>query len=200
MYYRYPFVMKKVFNWSEFPLSEVTSYKIHILVNTIFWDRSLISNFKMTAMNYLRWDFILQTAFLNFDWNDFDTVKNFWLDLKRLLKFSRKINNIQKKFLPFRFDGSRIWHHCISYSLENWILCRHLLTFYNFYRGIFQTKIVNFEQIFIHSSGTRLSWGCRAAALLRLVRKEGEGEKDQAKQASLNLHKACLLCLGKGAQ
>jgi hypothetical protein len=30
-YYRYPFVMKKVFNWSELHLSEVTSYKIHIL-------------------------------------------------------------------------------------------------------------------------------------------------------------------------
>ena len=29
--YRYPFVMKKVFNWSELHLSEVTSYKIHIL-------------------------------------------------------------------------------------------------------------------------------------------------------------------------
>ena len=31
-YYRYPFVMKNVFNWSELHLSEVTSYKIHTLV------------------------------------------------------------------------------------------------------------------------------------------------------------------------
>jgi hypothetical protein len=29
--YRYPFVMKKVFNWSELHRFEVTSYKIHIL-------------------------------------------------------------------------------------------------------------------------------------------------------------------------
>ena len=29
--YRYLFVMKKVFNWSELHLSEVTSYKIHTL-------------------------------------------------------------------------------------------------------------------------------------------------------------------------
>jgi hypothetical protein len=32
-YYRYPLVMKKVFNWSELHLSEVTSYKIHTLVS-----------------------------------------------------------------------------------------------------------------------------------------------------------------------
>ena len=32
MHYRYPFVMKKVFYWSEVHLSDVTSYKIHILV------------------------------------------------------------------------------------------------------------------------------------------------------------------------
>ena len=30
--HRYPFVMKKVFNWSELHLSEVTSYKIHTLI------------------------------------------------------------------------------------------------------------------------------------------------------------------------
>ena len=30
-YYRYPFVMKKVFKWSEVHLAEVTSYKIHTL-------------------------------------------------------------------------------------------------------------------------------------------------------------------------
>ena len=33
--YRYLFVMKKVFNWSELHLSEVTSYKIHILVTIL---------------------------------------------------------------------------------------------------------------------------------------------------------------------
>ena len=32
MHYRYPFVMTKVFIWSEVHLSEVTSYKIHTLV------------------------------------------------------------------------------------------------------------------------------------------------------------------------
>ena len=39
--YRHPLVMKKVFNWSELHLSEVTSYKIHTLVcyhkNKIFY-------------------------------------------------------------------------------------------------------------------------------------------------------------------
>ena len=34
MYYRYPFVMKKVFNFSELHFSEVTSYKIHILADS----------------------------------------------------------------------------------------------------------------------------------------------------------------------
>ena len=29
--HRYPFVKKKVFNWSELHFSEVTYYKIHIL-------------------------------------------------------------------------------------------------------------------------------------------------------------------------
>ena len=33
---QYPFVMKKVFNWSELHLSEVTSYKIHTLITVIF--------------------------------------------------------------------------------------------------------------------------------------------------------------------
>ena len=31
----YPFVIKKVFNWSELHLSEVTSYKIHILTTDL---------------------------------------------------------------------------------------------------------------------------------------------------------------------
>ena len=34
--YRYPFVMKKVFSWSELHLSEVISYKIHTLVVHIY--------------------------------------------------------------------------------------------------------------------------------------------------------------------
>ena len=31
VFFRYPFVMKKVSNWSELHLSEVTSYKVHFL-------------------------------------------------------------------------------------------------------------------------------------------------------------------------
>ena len=35
-YYRYPLVVKKVFNWSGLHLSEVTSYKIHTLIIPTF--------------------------------------------------------------------------------------------------------------------------------------------------------------------
>ena len=33
VFFRYPFVMKKVSNWSELHLSEVTSYKIRTLMS-----------------------------------------------------------------------------------------------------------------------------------------------------------------------
>ena len=47
-----PFVMKKVFNWSELHLSEVTSYKIHTLIGrktTDYFDYGFLPFFRETS-------------------------------------------------------------------------------------------------------------------------------------------------------
>jgi hypothetical protein len=53
LYYRYLFVKKKVFNWSELHFSEVTFYKIHTLRINLVFDTGKLLDIKMPGSFHL---------------------------------------------------------------------------------------------------------------------------------------------------